>query len=339
MRTTALLLGVSLLGCRGEARAPLAQIRVGSPAGPVTLVREATSSEQGGYDLFAPMRPTPSNGSVWVLEAGNDQLVRFDSALATAASFSREGEGPGEIQFAQDLIIRGDRIIVAETGNGRISTFDTAGTFRSTTPTNESPRFVAELAGTFVATLQSSPHYTYSIDGRGRVAPHAGIPSVIRHMAESDPARYPGAGPYIAASPRGTVFVLDQSVLALSEFAADGTLMSLRLLPEPFRSRLLDERIRTRKAFGALGTSFIDYPAAKRISVDPDGLLLVLFHLPDSWGLVIDTKSWTARPLLLPEDKRLHDILWAASDATLDGDRLYLISGSQLYELALEDWR
>jgi hypothetical protein len=80
-------------------------------------------------------------------------------------------------------------------------------------------------------------------------------------------------------------------------------------------------------------------PAAKRISLDLDGRLLVLFNQPDSWGLLIDTESWVARPLMLPANRRLRDILWGASDATLYGNNLYVIRTHQLYQFAVEDWR
>jgi hypothetical protein len=93
------------------------------------------------------------------------------------------------------------------------------------------------------------------------------------------------------------------------------------------------------RSFGKVGVSFIDTPAAKAFSSGRDGRMLLLYPLPDSWGMLIDPDRWTARPLAFPDDHRLHDLLWAASDATLDGDRIWLISGSQLYELATEGWR
>jgi len=339
MKTIAVLLGVAVLtSCETSMPKEATSVALEPPAGAVTLIREAKGQDQGGYDLFLPTRPTPINGNVWVLEAGNDQLVRFDSTLSVAQAFGREGEGPGEIQFAEDLIVAGDRIVVAESGNGRLSAFDTTGVFLQTLPTAESPRFVAEVQGRFVATLNFSPHYVYQVSERGKLTPHAAIPDVIRNIAASDEAMYLPAGPYIAASSGGELFVLDQSVLALSRFDREGRLLQVGLLPEPFRSRLLEQRIEQRKAWGARAAAWVDTPAAKRISLDREGRLLVLFHLPDSWGLLIDTNSWTARPLMLPENRRLHDILWAASDAALDTDRLYVLSGSQLYHFAVEGW-
>src|SRR5687768_4217540 len=113
-----LLVSVSLLiGCAEEMPHRAREISLGPPAGPVTLIREASDHDRGGYDLFRPLRPIPVNGAVWVLDGGNDQLVRFDSTLSHAEGFSREGEGPGELQFATDLMLEGARLVVSETGN------------------------------------------------------------------------------------------------------------------------------------------------------------------------------------------------------------------------------
>jgi hypothetical protein len=338
MRTTCHLLLTLMAGCTPDAPS-IPALALGEPAGPVTLIREAKGSAEGGYDLFLPVRPIAIGDRVWVLEEGNDQLVRFDSTLTHAQSFAREGEGPGEIEFAQDLFTDGDRLIVAETGNGRFSSFDTTGAFLSSIAISRSPRFAALAAGQLVATFDLPEAYAYAVDAKGRLTTHAARPEAVERLARSDPATYLAAGPYIAAAPSGELVVLDQSVLALSVFDADGKIVSTRLLPEPFRGNLLRQRLTRLEAWGRNAQAFIDSPAAKRIWLDREGRLLVLFPLPDAWGLLIDTKTWIARPLMLPENRRLHDILWAASDATLEGDRLFVVSHHQLYQFSVEGWR
>src|SRR5688500_4497548 len=114
MKTTTMLVSAVLASCGTDSPGPVDPIALGTPAGSVTLTYEAKGHDQGGYDLFHPTRPTPLNGSVWVLDTGNDQLVRFDSTLSRAQSFGREGEGPGEIQFATDMASDGERLVVAE---------------------------------------------------------------------------------------------------------------------------------------------------------------------------------------------------------------------------------
>ncbi len=266
-----------------------------------------------------------------MLDEGNDHLVRFDSTLSAARTFGRSGQGPGEIEFAQDLALDGDRLIVAETGNGRLSIFGTSGVFRATLPMSQPPRHVATTGGTVIATVTLAGDYAYRVGPGGTISPHAETPPALRRLARSDSATYLPAGPFIAPAPDGGLYVLDPSVLALSSFDRNGEVTSTRLLPEPFRSSLLEKRRRRAKAWGARAAAFVDTPATKRISASPDGRLLLLFPLPEHWGLLIDPSSGSARPLPLPTDPRMPDILYAATDASLVGERLFVTSGSQLY--------
>ena len=155
-------------------------------------------------------------------------------------------------------------------------------------------------------------------------------------MARSRPSTYLRAGAYIGSAHGDDLYVLDPSVLALAVFDRTGGMVGMRLLPEPFRDRLLERRLTQMKAWGPRAAAFVDTPATKKIAVGSDGRVLVLFSLPDHWGLLIDPEAWAARPLPLPEDRRLRDILWAASDASWYGDRLYVVSGSQLYTVTVE---
>ena len=155
MRATTCLLAVTLVAC-AAGDATLDPIELQEPTGAVTLVREATTSEAGGYDLFVPTRPTPLNGGVWLLESSNDQIVRYDSTLSQARTFARSGQGPGELEYAQDLLHRGDELIVAETGNGRLSIFDTTGAFRRIVTTVPVASY-SVIASTDWSSTNSSP--------------------------------------------------------------------------------------------------------------------------------------------------------------------------------------
>ena len=308
------------------------------PPGPIVLVREAKGSAQGGNDLFLPSRPILLNGGVWVLDEGNDQLVRFDTTLSQATTFGRAGEGPGEIDFAQDLVLDRDRLIIAETGNGRFSVFDTAGTFRTTLPSSRPPRFLAVTDSAILATVDSGEDYAYRVSHDGVVSPYLGVPLAIRRMTRSEPTTYLPAGPFIAGGVQKNLYVLDPSVLASVTFDGLGQMLDMRLLPEPFRTSLLERRQAEMRAWGPRSASFVDTPATKRFSLGGDGKLLVLIPLPDHWGLLIDPRNWSARPLPLPADRRSRDILRAARDASLHGNRLLVTSGSQLYEFRVEGW-
>lgn len=336
MKAMALLAAALLLACGADE--PLDVLTLTEPTGPAVLVREAAGSTDGGDDLFVPTRPTVVNGNVWVLDAANDHLVRFDSTLAHAVRVGREGEGPGELEFAQDFVVSGGRLIVAESGNSRFSVFDTTGAFLHTLPAAEAPRFVAVVGPHLLATGGGIAPYVARVDSSGRTSAHAAIPESLRRLAASDPRRYLAAEPYIAADPRGELTVLDQSVLALARFDLEGQLLDVRLLPEPFRTQLLERRLEQRAAWGARAAAFVDSPATKSISVGDDGRILIPFSLDDHWGLLVDPVAGTARPLPMPADTRLRDLLWAAADTRLVGNRLYIVSGSQLYQFAVEGW-
>ena len=337
MKTIALLLVSVLCGsCAGPADAVPGAMTLGDPIAPARLMREARDSDHGGRDLYVPSRPMRMNGAVWVLDEGNDVLVRFDSTLARATTFGRKGQGPGEIDFAQDVARAGDRLVIAETGNARFSVFDTAGAFVRTRPSARPPRYVATTGGALLATLPGGEAYVYRIGIGGDAAPLATVPTAIRRIAEADSTRYPSAGAFIASAEDGTLYVLDPSVLALSVFDRRGRLVSARLLPDPLRAELLDRRLEQRRAWGARATAILDQPATKRMTLARDGRLLLLVPLPRIWALLIDPRSGAARPLLLPPPGRERDILWAARDASLEGDRVLVTSGSQLYEFRLD---
>ena len=124
----------------------------------------------------------------------------------------------------------------------------------------------------------------------------------------------------------------------MAAYDGSGRLLELRLLPEPFRSRLLDRRREEMVAWGGRAASFVSVPATKQISMDDRGHLLVPFSLEDHWGIVIDPQTWTARALPLPSDARARQVLWSATDAMLHGDRLYILSEHRLYQFDAAGW-
>jgi hypothetical protein len=132
--------------------------------------------------------------------------------------------------------------------------------------------------------------------------------------------------------------VLDPSVLAVAAYDDAGRMLELRLLPEPYRTQLLERRRGEMEGWGARADAFVSVPATKQISVDDRGRLLVPFSLPRHWGLLIDPSTWSARPLPLPDDERARELLWSANDAYLQGERLYVLSQSRLYEFAALGW-
>jgi hypothetical protein len=305
-----------------------------APAHAPVLVREAANAAGGGADLHAPSRTLWLDGAVWVLDSGNNRLVRFDSTLSGATVHAREGEGPGEIRFAIDMTVDRGRLVVGEAGNGRVSVFDAAGRFERTVRVPGVPKLVTASGGSIFTAPGASGDYTDHVDGR----PHASVPEAVRRIVRDNPRDHPPADAYPAAGPDGPVHVVDASVLAVASFDGRGRLLDLRLLPDPFRARLLERRRVELEAWGARAGSFLSVPATKRASIDDRGRLLVPFSLPGHWGLLIDPRSWTARPLSLPDGEPARGILWSASDAHLVDGRLYVLSQDRLYQFDVSEW-
>jgi hypothetical protein len=328
-------LWLAALGCGPASEPPLGAIALGAPLAPPQLLGTAAGSVEGGADLYAPTAVRRAGDWIWLVDAGNDRLVRFDTTLGRALTHGRKGAGPGELRFPTDLTVDQDRILVAESGNGRVSVFDSAGAFQRLARTRTPPAFAAVVGHEIVTTPGAPGFYTDHANGRG----HARIPGALAALVRAEPATYLAAEPFIASSGSGPLYVLDASVLAVAAYDGSGRLLAMRLLPEPFRSVLLERRTREMRSWGARATAFLSVPATKRISLDPRGRILVTFPLPDHWGLLIDPATWSARPLPLPAEQPARDVLWSASDASVHGDRLYALSQDRLYQFQVEGWR
>jgi hypothetical protein len=79
-----------------------------------------------------------SKGNLFVLDAGNHCIKKFDPAGHLLGSFGRKGEGPGEIEFVTGMDFdREDRLVVYDHGNNRFTVFANTGVFVKTAGINE----------------------------------------------------------------------------------------------------------------------------------------------------------------------------------------------------------
>src|SRR5262249_57379693 len=69
-------------------------------------------------------------GTVYVVDRGHDQIVKFDNGGNELARWGSEGSGPGQVDWPVGIAVDafGD-IDVVDTGNNRVEQFDPTGTF------------------------------------------------------------------------------------------------------------------------------------------------------------------------------------------------------------------
>ena len=111
--------------------------RTATGSGGITLVRELViGTDTAGADYeFAGigLAAVTRSGSVFVGNAPDGQIRKYDVLGRYRGDVGRVGSGPGEYRHAQGMAVVGDSLLVVyDWGNGRVVLFDTAGTYRRT---------------------------------------------------------------------------------------------------------------------------------------------------------------------------------------------------------------
>ena len=70
-----------------------------------------------------------SEGNIYILDASKARISKFDSSGSFIESFGTSGQGPGEFQRPQHLIISSDTIIVSDFGTWKLVKFDLEGKY------------------------------------------------------------------------------------------------------------------------------------------------------------------------------------------------------------------
>ncbi|MEQ9400988.1 MAG: 6-bladed beta-propeller, partial [Longimicrobiales bacterium] len=143
---TAVLLGAALLAGCGACGEGSPDTSAGPAAPADTLVQTLDGTRYvslrerhrlGGDDTddasFYLVRAAAlgAGGEVFVLDGGNHRVFVFGPEGTLLRAFGREGQGPGEFQRARHLAVRGDSVLVTDSGN-RVHLFRTDGTLDHT---------------------------------------------------------------------------------------------------------------------------------------------------------------------------------------------------------------
>lgn len=107
----------------------------------IELVRElAIGAERTGpeYEFsFVGQVAVARSGSVYVAayEGASPQIRKYDATGRFRGAIGRQGAGPGEYRTADGMAVMGDSVLVVyDRRNGRVSLFDTSGTYRGSFP-------------------------------------------------------------------------------------------------------------------------------------------------------------------------------------------------------------
>lgn len=86
-------------------------------------------AEDGNYALFLPEDLTVDrNGNIYVLDAGNTRIQKFDSNGKYLLTIGREGKGPGELSYPTSINTNSEgNIVVADGNNSRFTVFSPDG--------------------------------------------------------------------------------------------------------------------------------------------------------------------------------------------------------------------
>jgi len=119
--------------------APAAPAAAPSPAADAPpVIRASAQPGQAPWAGLAEPRgiALDGQGRIWVTDFGHSRVAIFDSSGGSLGAWGGvRGNGPYQLLDPADVAIRGDDVYVADTWNGRVQHFTTAGRFKDTVAT------------------------------------------------------------------------------------------------------------------------------------------------------------------------------------------------------------
>ncbi len=154
-----------------------------------------------------------SYGRVAVSDAGNHQVILFDSYLSVELSFGSYGSHPGQFDDPQGVAFMPDGgFLVTDTGNKRLQLFDAGGKYIAAIPSGDSTplvkprRAVADKDGSvYVADPGAGRVFVFGSDG---VLVRAIVPAGATKFRPTD----------IDVDPAGAIYVTDAATASLFVF-------------------------------------------------------------------------------------------------------------------------
>jgi DNA-binding beta-propeller fold protein YncE len=154
------------------------------------------------------------SGRIAVSDAKNHQVILFDSYLQIELEFGNYGTHPGQFDSPEGVsFARDGGVVVCDTGNRRLQSFDDAGTYRRSMPSSSGPnplrrprRAAIDSAGNiYVADPGAKRVFVFDADGR---LTREIVPAGKRDFRPMD----------VVVTPSGLIYVADAALGGLYSF-------------------------------------------------------------------------------------------------------------------------
>jgi len=120
--------------CLFWAQAAVSNEAGATPTLELKLVQELTLGEDENDEnqLFTmgARVAADENGTMYILDPGNGRVVVFDKDGGFVRTFGKKGQGPGEFQQPNEIVIHDGQVMVVDTGARKLHMFDAEGAFQ-----------------------------------------------------------------------------------------------------------------------------------------------------------------------------------------------------------------
>jgi YYY domain-containing protein len=155
-----------------------------------------------------------AKGRIWVTDFGNSRVKVFDRAGTFLGGWGGRGDGPHGLKEPSGISVRGDRLVIADTWNGRVVEFDLKGAWRASAPGLYGPRGIAIGLHGEVWVSDTGNHRVLRFDGLEKP------PLSIGKLGDGPDAFSSPVG--IAVAPSGVVYVADTGNSRIQVLDAEG---------------------------------------------------------------------------------------------------------------------
>jgi len=318
-----------LAGCfgAGEADTPVLRI-VGEPIEVADVLhRNEAAIDDDSLGLYR-VRDLLLLGDTVVLIDGNDRVLFLSSDLRVVRTFGRKGSGPGELNAPLSIRRWGDRLVVADAGNRRLTFFDRNGNAERTVAMPgivPGRSFGIAADGTLYFSQPTEDHYLVRVRDDGEPEPFARRPArredLPRLRTRPGLPDFVTVWDYVAVTPDGRVHVLDNLTGMLLRYSSEGELEAARMVLT--KEHIEEHRHRTQAIRAGSGRSVGFSPLFNGMRAnETTGELIVVLPFHDASGLVIDPTTYQARAIAKPPQAAPYRALRGAQAVALLEDRL-----------------